>query len=63
VQLGRTGNTNAAELADTFCRESRKRIETSFREMFSAVDVPRYRLAQSFADGEFAWLERLGTRD
>jgi hypothetical protein len=31
--------------------------------MFSADDVPRYRLAQSFADGEFAWLERLGTRD
>jgi alkylation response protein AidB-like acyl-CoA dehydrogenase len=60
LQLAKSGNRNAAELADTFCFESRRRIEESFATLFSAQDVPRYRVAQGVAAGEFAWLEELG---
>jgi hypothetical protein len=60
MQLAKSGNANAAELADAFCFESRQRIEASFRTLFSKQDMPRYRLAQKVAAGDYEWLEKLG---
>jgi len=55
--LAKQGNTSAYDLADTFCRESRHRIEASFRTLFGPDDRDRYRVAQRTAAGDYAWLE------
>jgi hypothetical protein len=51
------GNAKAALLADAFCRESRDRVEASFRALFGKHDVALYKLAQAVTRGEHAWLE------
>ena len=48
----------AVELADTFCRTTRRRIAEHFRAIGSNDDVAKYRTAQRLLDGEFAWLEK-----
>jgi hypothetical protein len=55
--LAEQGNTQAMQLADVFCRESRDRIDASFRALYGEHDTALYRLAQSVARGEHAWLE------
>ncbi|MBI1796981.1 MAG: acyl-CoA dehydrogenase family protein [Candidatus Eisenbacteria bacterium] len=45
------------ELADLVCRQSRRRIEASFRAIASNDDVASYRLARGVMDGRYAWLE------
>ena len=60
IQLTKSGNKNAVELADTFCFDSRQRVEASFATLFSAQDGPRYRVAQRVAAGDYEWLEKLG---
>ena len=55
--LAGQGNTQAMELADVFCRESRDRVEASFRALYGKHDASLYRLAQSVVKGEHAWLE------
>ncbi|MDH5234271.1 MAG: acyl-CoA dehydrogenase family protein [Gemmatimonadota bacterium] len=55
--LAGQGNPKAMELADVFCRESRDRVEASFRALYGQHDVKLYRLAQSVMKGEHAWLE------
>ncbi len=44
-------------LADNFCRQSRRRIGDSFRNLFSRHDSPTYKVAQQAMAGDFAWLE------
>lgn len=56
--LARDGNAKARDVADAFCRESRERIETSFRSLYGKHDTTLYRLAQSVVRGEHAWLEQ-----
>jgi alkylation response protein AidB-like acyl-CoA dehydrogenase len=56
--LAGQGNAQAVELADAFCRESRERIGASFRALYGKHDRALYRLAQSVARGEHAWLEQ-----
>jgi alkylation response protein AidB-like acyl-CoA dehydrogenase len=48
---------SAQELADVFCRGSRRRIEQLFRDLASNDDRRKYRLAQELLAGEHAWLE------
>ncbi len=48
----------AVELADIFCRGTRRRIAEHFRSIGSNDDVEKYRTARRFLDGEFAWLEK-----
>ncbi|MBX3173684.1 MAG: acyl-CoA dehydrogenase family protein [Gemmatimonadaceae bacterium] len=56
--LAKEGNKEALALADAFCRESRDRIEASFRNLFGKHDPTLYKLAQAIVRGEHAWLER-----
>lgn len=55
--LAKQGNKEARQLADVFCRESRERIEASFRALYGKHDAALYKLAQSVVRGEQAWLE------
>ena len=56
--LADKGNTEAMELADVFCRESRERIEASFKALYGKHDAALYKLAQRVVKGEHAWLEQ-----
>ena len=55
--LADQGNAEAMELAEVFCRESRDRVEASFRALYGTHDAALYRLAQRVVKGEHAWLE------
>jgi len=45
------------EVANVFCRLSRRRVAALFGGVFDNEDVATYRLAQRVLDGEHAWLE------
>ena len=47
----------AVDLADTFCRSSRRRVKELFRELWSNDDDRRYRTALDVLKGRYAWLE------
>jgi hypothetical protein len=47
----------AVELADLFCRMSRRRIAGHFAGMRSNDDVRKYRVARRVLDGAHAWVE------
>ncbi len=57
-QEAKAGNRGALAMADVFCRESRDRIEASFRILYGPNDPALYRLAQSIVKGEQSWIER-----
>jgi alkylation response protein AidB-like acyl-CoA dehydrogenase len=46
----------ALDLADTFCRSSRRRVKELFRELWSNDDDRRYRTALDVLNGRYAWL-------
>ena len=48
----------AAELADVFCRTTRRRIAAHFRAVRANDDVAKYATARRLLDGEHLWLER-----
>ena len=48
----------AVELADVFCRTTRRRIAEHFRAIRSNDDVAKYATARRMLDGEFTWLEK-----
>ena len=48
----------ADALADTFCRQARRRISGHFRSIFRNDDIATASLARRYLDGEFEWLER-----
>ena len=52
------GDANAIDLADLFCRESRRRIAALFENLFGENDAAIYRVSQQVLRGEFEWLER-----
>ncbi len=45
------------QAADIFCRQSRRRVDSLFRQVFSNDDVATYRFAQKVLAGEHRWLE------
>ncbi len=45
------------ELADIFCRHSRRRVKSTFRSISSNDDAATYKFAQRVVDGEYEWLE------
>ncbi|MDT8316711.1 MAG: acyl-CoA dehydrogenase family protein [bacterium] len=45
------------ELADTFCKQSRRRIKDLHCAVYCNDDKSEYRFSRKFLDGEFAWLE------
>src|SRR4051794_21941215 len=55
--LAEDGETSAVELADLFCRQARRRIDTHFAALWHNTDARNYRAAQEVLDGRFRWLE------
>jgi hypothetical protein len=49
---------NAAELADLFCRNSRRRIVRLFHDLWRNDDSRKYKIALKVLDGKHAWLEQ-----
>ena len=45
------------ELADIFCRHSKRRIKSTFRAISSNDDAATYKFAQRVVEGEYEWLE------
>ncbi len=57
-QAGLADADKAQELADLFCRNSRRKIARLFRELWANDDVRKYRVAVKVLEGQHAWLER-----
>ncbi len=56
---GQNGSdTGPIRMADVFCRHARRRIDTTFEELFDNEDGATYKLAQEVLDGQHAWLEK-----
>jgi hypothetical protein len=47
----------AIELADLFCRQARRRVETLFTALWANEDEASYAAAQRVLDGQYTWLE------
>jgi hypothetical protein len=56
--LARSGQREAVELADLFCREARQRIAVHFDQFYGPNDESLYKTAMRVLKGEHAWLER-----
>jgi alkylation response protein AidB-like acyl-CoA dehydrogenase len=48
---------SAVELADTFCRSARRRIDQAFRELWRNDDAHNYAFAQAVLEGRYTWAE------
>lgn len=48
----------AAELADLFCRNARRKVRRLFRELWQNDDARKNRMAAAVMNGDHAWLER-----
>lgn len=58
--MTRTGHPHAREareLADMFCRNSRRRVDALFRAMNDNDDAQKYRVALGILEGRYAWWE------
>src|SRR3954466_4165595 len=51
------GTDEAAELADVFCKQARRRVDALFSELWSNDDTDNYALAQRILSGDHTWLE------
>ncbi len=51
------GAGSAIELADTFCRAARRRVEASFAAVASNDDVSNFQTARGVLSDRYAWLE------
>ncbi|WP_026343938.1 acyl-CoA dehydrogenase family protein [Nocardia sp. BMG111209] len=54
---GDPGAAGAAELADTFCRQSRIRVQTLFAALWDNTDDADTALTADLLDGRYRWLE------
>ncbi len=54
---GRAEAKSAVELADVFCRMTRRHVEASFRALRSNDDVVRYKTARRILAGKHLWME------
>ncbi len=55
--LAEDGEEQAIELADLFCRQARRRIDTYFAGLWANTDSRNYTAAQEVLDGRYTWLE------
>src|SRR3954467_9396498 len=51
------GTDEAAELADVFCKQARRRVDALFSELWANDDTDNYALAQRILSGDHTWLE------
>jgi alkylation response protein AidB-like acyl-CoA dehydrogenase len=54
---GHPDAANAVELADLFCRSSRRLVVQLFHDLWANDDVRKYKVALRVLDGKHAWLE------
>jgi hypothetical protein len=54
----RLNTAEARELADLFCRLSRRRVKQLFRELWANDDALQYRVGQHVLEGRHRWLEQ-----
>jgi hypothetical protein len=55
---GLAGAAEARQLADLFCRMSRRRIEQLFAELWDNDDTQRYRAGVDVLAGRYEWMEK-----
>jgi alkylation response protein AidB-like acyl-CoA dehydrogenase len=56
-EVGHPEADNALELADLFCRNSRRLVLRLFHDLWSNDDVRKYKVALKVLDGKHAWVE------
>ena len=56
-EAGLADAENAAELADIFCRTTRRKVARLFRDVWANDDVRKYKVAIRVLEGKHAWLE------
>ncbi|HEV2854373.1 MAG TPA: acyl-CoA dehydrogenase family protein [Thermoanaerobaculia bacterium] len=57
AEAGHPEAANAAELADLFCRNSRRLVVRLFHDLWANDDVRKYKVALKVLDGRHAWVE------
>ena len=57
AEVGHPEAANALELADLFCRNSRRLVIRLFHDLWSNDDVRKYKVALKVLDGKHAWVE------
>ncbi len=58
-ESGHPNARQAAELADLFCRQARRKIKRLFADLWSNDDARKYKVAQGVLTGRQQWLETL----
>lgn len=58
LRRGNPDAGNSEDLADVFCRASRRRVNLLFSSLWRAEDVPKRVLAHELMAGKFSWLEK-----
>jgi alkylation response protein AidB-like acyl-CoA dehydrogenase len=58
AENGNPDAAKAAELADLFCRNSRRTVGRLFRALWSNDDARKYKVGLKVLDGHHAWLEK-----
>ncbi len=53
-----SAGARAVKLADLFCRQARRRVQSQFNGLRRNEDVPTFKFAQEILAGEHRWLER-----
>ena len=56
-KAGHAHAKEAQELADLFCRMSRRKVQELFRALWANDDVKKYKVAQKILDGRHTWME------
>jgi hypothetical protein len=51
------GNRNAANIADAFCFQARRRIDLLYHELWKDNDRANYKLGRQILDRQFTWME------
>ncbi len=57
TEQGHPAASEAAELADLFCRGARQRVRQLFRSLWRNEDEAKYRVGQRVLRGDHAWIE------
>ncbi len=57
AKAGHPDARQAGELADVFCRSSRRTVNRLFHELWRNDDVAKYKTGVRVLDGRYAWLE------
>jgi alkylation response protein AidB-like acyl-CoA dehydrogenase len=57
IEQGHPDAANAQELADLFCRGSRRKIVRLFKDLWMNEDVQKYKVALRVLEGQHVWLE------